>query len=155
MNKPYYKVCKRCYKRGNTVYWTIYLELKEQFIQTRGRTSTSISTVAFTFIFIVRNFISLIINFNIIGVLLTNFIEEVVPLDLNIPFVYDLTRDNVIRNSKASRYSFNNLKWFQIIYLFDKLYEISNTNNIIIYDIGSIINISFRISGRSSINFRL
>ncbi len=117
--------------------------------------STSISTVAPTFTFIIRNPIFLTINFNIAGVLLTNSVEKAVLLDLNALFIYGLIRNNVIGDSKASRHSFNNLKWFQIIYLFDKLYKASNANNIVIYNIRGVVNLSFRTSGGSSVNFRL
>src|SRR6266699_380702 len=117
--------------------------------------STSISTVSPTFTFIIRNPIFLTINFNIAGVLLTNSVEKAVLLDLNALFIYGLIRNNVIGDSKASRHSFNNLKWFQIIYLFDKLYKASNANNIVIYNIRGVVNLSFRTSGGSSVNFRL
>ena len=102
-----------------------------------------------------KNPIFLTINSNIIGVLLTNSVEKAVFLDLNVLFIYGLTRDNIIEDLKTSYYLFNNLKWFQTIYFFDKLYKVFNVNDIVIYDIGSVINISFRMSGGSLVNFRL
>ncbi len=72
----------------------------------------SISIVVFTFTFIIRNPVSLTINFGIAGVLLMNSIEETVPLNLNTPFVYNLIRNNVIKDLRVSRHLFNNLKWF-------------------------------------------
>jgi len=118
MNRLYHEVCKRCYKDNDNVCWALYSELKEQFIQVRGGTSTSTSATT-TLTFVVGNLASLIINFGIAGVLLTNTVEEAVPLnldkvllDLNAPFVYGLTHDNIIGDLGASCHSFNNLKWF-------------------------------------------
>ncbi len=117
--------------------------------------STSISTIVFTFTPIVGNFVFLTINSNIAGVLLTNSVKETVSLDLNALFVYSLTWDSVIRDLKTSRHSFNNLKWFQTIYFFDKLYKASNVNSIVIYNIRDVVNISFRTFEKSLINFWL
>ncbi len=139
--------------------------MKEQFIQIKKRTSTSISAITTTtptLTFIARNLTSLTINFNIVKILLTNTVEKVILLDLNktflnlnAPFIYSLTRDNVIENLGISCHLFNNLKWFQTIYPFNKPYETFNINNIIIYNIGNIVNIPFQTSGGNSVNFRL
>ena len=133
----------------------IYLELREQFIYARRRTSTSILTILAVIPLVVGNLASLTINSGIAGVLLTNTVEKAVLLDLNALFIYNLTRDNVIGDLRVSRHSFNNLKWFQIIYPFDKLYKVSNTNDIVIYNIGDVVNISFWTFGENSVNFRL
>lgn len=139
--------------------------MKEQFIQIKGRTSTSTSTITTITLIptpIVKNPTSLTINSNIARILLTNTVKKTIPLDLdktpldlNAPFVYNLIRNNIIGNSKVSRHSFNNLKWFQTIYPFNKPYKIFNVNNIVIYDIGDVVNILLRTSGGSSVNFRL
>ncbi len=71
----------------------MYLKLKKQFIQAKKKTSISISTIAPTSTLIIRNPTSLTINSNITGILLTNSVEKTVPLNLNAPFIYGLTRD--------------------------------------------------------------
>ena len=75
-------------------------------------------------------------------------VEEVVTLDdINIAFVCSLTCDSVVGDSGVSYYLFNNLKWFESIWPFDKSYRTSNANSPIIYNIESIVTIPFLSSG--------
>jgi len=66
--------------------------------------------------------------------------------DINATFVYGLICDSVVGDSRVSRYSFNNLKWFKSIWPLDELYRVSNVNGLIIYNTEGIVTISFLLS---------
>ncbi len=140
-----------CYQGGDDVYWALYLKFRNRYFQKRGNVPTTASTTPFVETFI-RNFTRLTFNSDIIGII----VEETVTLDdINIAFVYSLTRDNVVGNSGVLYHSFNNLKWFENIWPFNELYRISNVNSPVTYNIEGIVTIPFLSSGKAIVQSRL
>jgi len=62
---------------------------------------------------------------------------------INIPFVRGFIYDNVVGDSRASCYLFNNLKWFTNTWPLDELYKTSNVNSPVNYNLEGIVNITF------------
>jgi len=75
--------------------------------------------------------------------------------DINVVFVYNLTCDNVVGDSGVLRHLFNNLKWFESIWLFDELYRASNVNNPVIYNIEGIVTVPFLLLRRAVVQGQL